>query len=84
MSTAINLGITFESKLSWKNQISKTKEKATKSIAALTSITGSTWRGSYLVFRKIFKAVIISLITYGASIWHTPIGENGNQKMLVM
>ena len=84
MSTAINLGISFESKLSWKNQISKIKEKAIKSIAALTSITGSTWGGSYLALRKIFKAVIIPQITYGASIWHTPTGERGNRKMLVM
>ncbi len=42
MSTAVNLGVTFESKLSGKNQISKIKEKAIKSIAVLTSITGSS------------------------------------------
>lgn len=84
MSTAINLGVSFESKLSWKNQISKIKEKAIKSIAALTSITGSTWGGNYLALRKIFKAVIIPQITYGASIWHTLTGEKGNRKMLFM
>lgn len=84
MSTAINLGVSFKSKLSWKNQISIIKEKIIKSIVALTSITGSTWGGSYLALWKIFKVVIILQITYGASIWHIPTGKKGNQKMLVM
>ncbi len=34
--------------------------------------------------RKIFKAVIIPQITYGASIWHTPTSEKGHQKTLIL
>ena len=82
-SAAVNLGITFQSKLSWKDQISKIREKSIKSIGALLSITGSAWRGNYLALRRIFKAVIIPQITYGASIWHNPTGEKGNRKTLV-
>ncbi len=41
-TTAVNLGITLQSKLSWKDHISKLKEKAIKSIGALSSITGLT------------------------------------------
>lgn len=33
--------------------------------------------------RKIFKAVIIPQIAYGASIWHMPTGEKGYRKTLV-
>ncbi len=67
-TTAVNLGITLQSKLSWKDQVSKIKEKAIKSIGALSSITGSTWGGNYYSLRKIFKAVIILQLAYGVSI----------------
>ncbi len=60
------------------------REKAVKSIGALLNITGSTWWGNYIALRKIFKAVIIPQITYGASIWHTPKVEKGNRKRLVL
>ncbi len=82
--TAINLGITIQSKPSWKDHISKTREKAIKSIEALSDITRSRLGGNYLALRRIFKAVIILQITYRASIWHTPTEEKGNRKTLVM
>ncbi len=54
VTTEVNLGITLQSKLSWKNHVSKIKEKLIKSIGALSSITGSKWRGNYHALRKIF------------------------------
>ena len=75
--TAINLGLTLQSKLSWKDHISKIKSKAIKSLGAMSSIAGSTWGGGFLAMRRIFKSVIIPQITCGASIWHTPTSERG-------
>lgn len=82
-TTAVNLGITLQSKLSWMDHVSKVKGRAIKTIGALSSIAGSTWGGSFLALRQIFKAVIIPQITYGASVWHTPSGEKGHRKALV-
>lgn len=84
MTTAVNLGITLQSKLSWKDHVSKTKRKAIKTIKALSSIAGSTWVGNFLAVRQIFKTVIIPQIAYGASVWHTLSGEKGHCKALVM
>ncbi len=83
-STEVNLPITLQLKLSWKDQISKIREKAVKRIEALLSIKRSAWGSNYLALRKIFKAVIIPQITYGASIWHTSTREKRNQKTLVL
>ncbi len=83
-STAVNLGITFQTKLSWKSQISKIKEKAVKSIGVLLSIIWSMWGGNHLALRKIFKTVIIPQITYRASLLQTPKGEKGNRMTLVL
>ncbi len=83
-STAGNLGMTLQSTLKWKDQISKIKEKAVKSIGAPLSITRSTWRANYLALRKIFKTLIIPQITYGTSIWYTPIADKRDQKTLVL
>ena len=41
------------------------------------------WGGNLLALRKIFKAVIIPQIVYGASIWHMPSGKKGHRKTLV-
>ena len=64
--------------------MSKVKGKAIKTIGALSSIAGSTWGGNLLALRRIFKAVIIPQITYGASIWYTLSDEKGHCKALVM
>lgn len=62
-TTVVNLGITLQSKLSWKDHISKIKSKAIKNLGALASILRSTWGGNFLAMRKIFKAVIVPQIT---------------------
>ncbi len=82
-TTAVNLGITLQSKLSWKDRVSKIKEKVIQSIGALSSITRSTWGGNYHSLPKIFKPVIIPHFACGASIWYTPTGKKRNQKTLV-
>ncbi len=81
-TTAVNLGITLQSKLSWKDHISKIKEKAIKSIWALSSIKRSTFGGNYHTLPTILKAVIIPQLAYGALMWYTPTGEKGNKKTL--
>ncbi len=83
-TTAVTLGITLQSKRSWKDYVSKIKEKSIKSIGVLSSMTWSTWRGNYHSLQKIFKAVIILELAYRTSIWYTPKWKKRNQKTLFM
>lgn len=80
---AVNLGITLQSNLSWKNHISKVKRKAVKTIGALSSIAKYTWGGNFLALRQIFRVVIVPQITFGALVWHRPSGKKRHCKALV-
>ena len=80
-TTAVNLGITLQSKLSWKDHVSKVKGKAIKTIGALSSIAGSTWGGNFLALRQIFRAVIIPQIHTGHRSGIRQVAKKGIAKL---
>ena len=43
-----------------------------KSVGALTRLAGTTWGGSYISLRRIYRAIVIPQITYACSAWAAP------------
>lgn len=66
------LGIWLDKTLSFRVHRSKAVAKANGSLAALRSISGSTWGTSLLSMRKIYLAVVIPQMLYGVAAWYSP------------
>jgi hypothetical protein len=61
------LGVWLDSELSGKVHLDKAVARATKSIQALSAITGSTWGATQEQILKLYKAVVIPGMLYACS-----------------
>ena len=71
------LGVWLDSELCGKAHLDKAVARATKSIMALSTITGSTWGATRDQILKLYKAVVIPGMLYACSIWYIPSEERG-------
>jgi hypothetical protein len=76
------LGIRLDSALRWKAHLRAVEAKATRTLNAFSSLTGSTWGMSQAAGRKLYVAIARPIITYGASIWYTPASIKGHRKIV--
>jgi hypothetical protein len=74
---ALYLGVWLDSELSGKAHLDKAVARATKSIQALSAITGSTWGATREQILKLYKAVVIPGMLYACSTWYIPSEERG-------
>lgn len=84
--TAKYLGIWLDKTLSFTTHRTKALAKAHGTLAALRGIAGSTWGVPLRAMRRIYQAVVIPQLFYGATAWFSPRGgqvvASTNQKML--
>ncbi|RFU23573.1 hypothetical protein B7463_g12765, partial [Scytalidium lignicola] len=66
------LGVIFDPDLGWEAHMKHIKERATKAIAALQAITGSTWGVTRTEILKLYNAVVLPVMTYACSAWYIP------------
>ena len=63
------LGVLLDQKLSGKTHVQQLQARATTTLAALSSIAGSTWGVPTLGLRQIYRSIILPRILYCCSIW---------------
>ncbi|KAI9034865.1 putative reverse transcriptase, partial [Aspergillus affinis] len=56
--------------------------KANGSLEAIRSISGSTWGTSLLSMRRIYLAVVVPQLLYGAAAWYSPTSWTVSSKKL--
>lgn len=71
------LGVRLDQKLTGKDHISHILVNGTKSLAALTSIAGSTWGIPTLGLRQIYRSIILPRALCYCSVW--ALGNNVNK-----
>ena len=80
------LGIWLDRIFSFATHCNKVLAKAHGTLAALRGIAGSTWGVPLRAMRRIYQAVVIPQLFYGATAWFSPRGGQiiaaANQKML--
>ncbi|GMG55441.1 unnamed protein product [Aspergillus oryzae var. brunneus] len=84
--TAKYLRIWLDKTLSFATHRTKALAKAHSTLAALRGIAGSTWGVPLRAIRRVYQAVVIPQLFYGATAWFSPRGgqvvASTNQKML--
>ena len=65
------LGIWFDTKLSWKEHISKIKHKALQRIIQISQLTGINWGITYKTIIHLYKTLVLPILDYGCFLWHT-------------
>jgi hypothetical protein len=63
------LGIIFDSKLTFREQINYMAEKCTKLIFALSEPAKLNWGLKHAALKTIYTAGILPLLLYGAPVW---------------
>jgi ribonuclease HI len=66
------LGLHIDSQLRWKEQESRTVEKATKWILQFRRLTRPSMGISSKLMRQLYLAVALPKMTYGLEVWYTP------------
>ena len=65
------LGVFFDQRLSWSHHVKVTSCRARSTVHAL-GVLGNSIRGlSFASWRKVFHAIVIPVLLYGASLWYT-------------
>jgi hypothetical protein len=64
------LGFWLDPELSFTSHRAKAVAKAGTSLVALRGLAGSTWGVSIMAMRRIYQAVVIPQMLYGAAAWY--------------
>lgn len=83
-ATCKYLGLTMDAKLRWKEHIEEIRQKATKTVNALSCLGGSTWGVGLLDMRRIYEGTALPQMMYACSVWYNAStrGKTYTQKTL--
>lgn len=76
------LGVTLDSKLSWKSHISKQAQKALATFWACRRMFGQTWGLKPRMVRWIYKAIVVPQLIYASVVWWPALRRATNRKAL--
>jgi ribonuclease HI len=85
-SKARYLGVILDPNLTWGAHIKHIEDRATKSIAALQAISGSTWGVSRNQLLKLYKAIVVPQMLFASLVWYIPqdyTGEKTRRKQML-
>ena len=65
------LGLVWDRKLTWKPHIIKLKEKYSRTLNILKSITAQKWGVDQLMTMRVFRSITRSVLDYGAIVYNS-------------
>ena len=65
------LGVTYDRRLTWKQQIEKAESKAKSRLRLMRKLAGSTWGTNDQTLKKVYTGYIHPVIEYGMTAWCT-------------
>lgn len=72
------LGIYIDKNLDFKIQLNKIREKATKYLCMIRSMTGRTWGVKTKLIKHIYMSIIVPKVFYGSAIWYHKASANAS------
>ena len=74
--TPTYLGVTFDSRMTWKSHIEKCTTRAKLRIALMKKLSGTSWGADYRIQRKLYIGRVRPVLEYGISAWGTAAKSN--------
>ena len=65
------LGITFDQRLTWKQQTDKIETRAKSRLALMRKLSGSTWGADNKTQKKVYTGYVRPILEYGIGAWGT-------------
>ena len=73
------LGIHLDAQLSYATHLRHIEATASKRLNGLQGIAGSTWGFSLMDVRRLYTGAVIPQLTFGSSVWYTPLEQRGTK-----
>ena len=78
------LGLTFDPKLNFGEHITKTKEKANKTINIMKSLTSTKWGKQKETLLTTYKTITQPIIEYASTIWAPLVSDTNLNKLQII
>ena len=70
------LGVTFDPRLTWKNQIENLQSKGMRRLALMKKLSGSDWGADHSILKKTYTSYVRPTLEYGATVWSSAAKSN--------
>ena len=70
------LGVTFDPRLTWRNQIDNAQKKGIQRLALMKKLAGSDWGANHSILKKTYTSYIRPTLEYGSTVWSTAAKSN--------
>ena len=73
------LGVTFDRRLTWKQQITKSCSRAKLRLAIMRKLAGTDWGADHRILKTLYTGRVRPVVEYGISAWATAAKSNLEQ-----
>ena len=70
------LGVTFDKRMTWKQQIGKAETRGKARLAIMKKLAGTTWGADAGVLKKMYTGRVRPVLEYGVTAWGTAAKSN--------
>ena len=77
--TPTYLGVTFDSRMTWKSHIMKCTTRAKLRIALMKKLSGSSWGADYRIQKRLYTGRVRPVLEYGICAWGMAAKSNFNK-----
>ena len=76
VETPTFLGVTLDTRLTWKPHIEAVEAKATRKLAIMKKLAGTTWGANSDILKQVYTEAVRPVVEYASTIWDTASKTN--------
>ena len=76
VETPTFLGVTLDTRLTWKPHLEAVEAKATRKLAIMKKLAGTTWGASSDILKQVYTGAVRPVVEYASTIWDTASKTN--------
>ena len=70
------LGVTLDTRLTWKPHLEPVEAKATRKLAIMKKLAGTTWGANSDILKQVYTGAVRPVVEYASTIWDTASKTN--------